>query len=144
MTSSGTVVREPIFRKRDRKEGRSDCVCSLLGWECCRFLFFLLSEWADLCAVEGSKEIAMIACNGDDESPLASLRGRVAESSVYIRFERLQAAKRTCSRTRPCSSWRYSTRVPWSFLDHSRIASTTISSPSSLINLAAVSHVSAQ
>lgn len=68
------------------------------------FCFFCyLSGWT--CALSKvSKEIAMIACNDDDESPLASLRGRVAESSVYIRFERLQAAKRTCSRTRPCSS----------------------------------------
>lgn len=61
-----------------------------------------------LCCLSGRtcvslKEIAMIACN-DDEPPLRGPSGARRGFVHIYSIKLLQAAKRTCSRTRPCSS----------------------------------------
>lgn len=128
------------FGKRVIARTAVENVCFRIGSV---LLFFALS--GRNCAVEVCEGVCEIAANDSTSSPLPSLPifgGWLRGTSDVHSIERLQAAKRTCFRTRPCSSWRYSIRVPWSFSDRSRIASTTISSPSSPINSAAAFHVS--
>lgn len=102
---------------------------------------FLCYIWVDGLVRQRFGGDCEIACNDDDEASIESSEARRRIVNIHL-IKRLQAVKRTCFRTRLCSNWRYNIRVPWSFSDHSRIASMMISSPNSLINLAAVFHVS--
>lgn len=115
--------------------------CMSLGWVFA-FFFSIIETCVLLKRFEGMWDL--LTTRSLPSSPEEGGRGGTWHRVVYIwsLIKTLQAAKRTCFHTKLCNSWRYSTRVPWSCSDRSRIVSTTISSPSFLINSAAVYRVS--